>query len=155
MSDPLSPGREAIANRIFGWGLALEEIAPGSRLGFDLALATKPGRRDLATVAGPDNFAQDLKVALLTPTGSDLFNIRFGFDGLRALTLPLEPSLVKDFLRLAVVKTVGGDARIKQVVSVTLELTEPEERRWTLHVEAQTVLGDVVALVLGEVDAYG
>lgn len=155
MNGPLPKTHEAIAERVFGKGLALEEIEPGDRLGFDLVWGQGTNGRDLRMVAGADNLAQDLKVALLTPTGTDIFNIRYGFDGLQVLTQPFDTSMIREFLRLSVIKTVALDARIKQILDVTLELTHPEERRWAVHVEAETILGDVIRLVLGEVDSRG
>lgn len=155
MSEPLPASTQDVARQVLGWGLAMEEIAPGQALGFDLAWRSGPQGSDLRLVEGAENLAQDLAVALLTPLGSDLFNIRFGFNGLEALTRPLEPAAAREFLRLAVVRTVGTDPRIRQVLGVTLEPVAPGERRWRIDVEAQTVLGDVVAFVLGEVNPSG
>ena len=155
-TSTLAPTEQAVAARVFGTGLDIREIAPGSMLGFDVVLEPGPtGERDLRLAAGEDNLANDLKVALLTPTGTDPFNVTFGFDGLRALTQPFGRRLVGEFLRLSVVKTLGLDARIKQVLDVSLEPASPLERRWVVNVEAQTVLGDVIRLVLGEVETGG
>jgi hypothetical protein len=155
IASTLARTPEAVAQRVFGRGLALEPVDPGARLGFDLVWSDGPKGRDLKLVAGPDNLGQDLKVALLTLTGSDLLNIRFGFDGLRVLTRPLEPGLVEEMLRLSIIKTLSLDARIKRVLSVTLTPKDPGERRWAVDVEAQTILGDAMKLALGEVDNNG
>jgi hypothetical protein len=163
----LSTTHEAIARRAFGRSVALEEVETYGQVGLDAAWETRTvdGRelRDLALVSGGDNLAQALRVNLLTPLGSDLLNVRFGFDGLRALSQPFDHLMLEDVLRLAVIRTVGGDRRIKRILDVALELPEDEKkraefvqhRRWTVRVDARTVLGDAIRLALGEVNASG
>lgn len=163
----LSSTHEAVARRVFGRGLSLEEVQTYGQVGLDVAWEkrTVDGRelRDVALVAGGDNLAQALRVALLTPLGSDLLNVRFGFDGLRALSQPFDHLMLEDILRLAVIRTVGNDRRIKRILDVALEMPEDEEeraefvqhRRWTVRVDARTVLGDAIRLALGEVNASG
>jgi len=140
-----------IERRAFGRAPKLRSVALDS-VGVDLVME----HGDIAFAAGGDNLAQDLKVALLTPTGSDPFNVAFGFDGLLALTDDHTPSLTEELLKLSIMKTVATDARITRVNAVTVTQAEPHvARRWTVDAEVQTVLGDVLELVLGEVDHGG
>lgn len=143
--------RDDLANRFFGRGLRLTTVAPDS-LGVDVTWEQGPDGRRLAMVAGGDNLGQDLRVALLTVTGSDAFNVAFGFDGLRVLTEGIEPHLVPEMLRLSVLKTVALDPRIRRVLDVRMQETEPGSRHWEVEVELQTVLGEVLTLVLGTVN---
>jgi len=144
-----------VANRVFGKGLVLEELAPGGDIGFDLIMADSGNGSDFVMQSGADNLGQDIHVALLTATGSDLFNVQFGFDGLQALTENIEPYMVEEFVRLSVVKTLAYDTRIKEVTEVELTPVETGERRWTVEVTAQTVLGESVSFSLGEINGNG
>ena len=148
-----------LSERLFGVGFALEDIAPGSLLGMDLIMTEGENGLDLAIVKGGDALGQDLKVALLTPTGSDLLNVLFGFDGLRVLAQSFDPSMMEEFFRLAIHKTVALDPRIRKVLGVTMtpatDETARSHRRWSVQAEVQTVLGDIVRLTLGEVAANG
>lgn len=137
--------------RYFGRGAKLEQIEPDS-MGVDIVFADGPNGRDIAEQRGTPNLAQDLKIALLTPTGSDAFNVAFGFDGLRVLSDSMSPSMTTEMLRLAVLKTVSLDARIKRVVNLTIAESEPGTRRYLVECEIQTVIGDVVRLVIGNVE---
>jgi phage baseplate assembly protein W len=143
--------REDLANRYFGKGMRLTHVAPDS-LGVDVVWEQGPSGRRLAVVVGGDNLGQDLRVALLTVTGSDVFNVPFGFDGMRVLTEGTEPALVAEMLRLSVLKTVALDPRIRRVLDVRMKETEPGSRRWEVEAELQTVLGEVLTLVLGTVN---
>ncbi len=143
--------REDLANRYFGKGLRLSSVAPDS-LGVDIAFEDGPSGRRLALVSGGDNLGQDLRIALLTVTGSDVFNVAFGFDGVRVLTEGIDPTLTAEMLRLSVLKTVALDPRIRRVLDVRMTESEPGSRRWQVEVELQTVLGDVLDLVLGAVN---
>jgi hypothetical protein len=102
-------------------------------------------------VTGADNLAQDLAVALLTPLGSDPFDVGFGFDGLRVLSLAFGPQLRDELLRVAVVRTLLADARVADVVDVVLEPLD-SARRQVVRATVRTVLGRDVPMNLGEVD---
>lgn len=143
--------RAGLADRFFGKGVMLAQVAPDST-GLDIAWQDGPNGRQLAWVTGGENLGQDLRVALLTVTGADLFNVAFGFDGLRVLTENIDTSLTSEMLRLSVLKTVALDPRIRRVLDVRMTETAPGSRRWTVEVELQTVLGDVLNLVLGSVN---
>jgi hypothetical protein len=136
---------EDIQQRYFGKGPVLQPIAPGE-VGMDIVMTG-----DIAVQAGAENLGQDLKVALLTGTGTDPFNLAFGFDGLRILTSDMTPAMTAEMLKLSVMKTVALDARVKRVLDVTIDEGDPLDRRFTVHAEVQTVLGDVLDMTLGEV----
>lgn len=146
-----SESEENIQRRFFGRGLEIANVAPDS-IGLDLVWRDSGDGLDLAIKEGGANLAQDLQVALLTATGTDLFNVTFGFDGLRVLTDEMTPNMTAEMLRLSVMKTMSLDARIKRVVDVTLTETEPGSRHWVVETEVQTVLGDVLKLTLGGVN---
>ncbi len=128
-----------------GYGLALVAV-PGGPPAVDLAWADGP-----RIVEGPDNLAQDLAVAIVTPLGSDPFDVGFGFDGLRVLSLALGPLLRDELLRVAVVRTLAADARVAEVVDVVLEPLDTA-RRQVVRATVRTVLNTDVPMTLGEVD---
>ncbi|HEX5543346.1 MAG TPA: hypothetical protein VFX60_17630 [Micromonospora sp.] len=128
-----------------GRGLALVAV-PGGEPAVDLAWADGP-----QLVEGPDNLAQDLAVALLTPLGSDPFDVGFGFDGLRVLSLALGPLLRDELLRVAVLRTLLADARVADVVDVVLEPLDAG-RCQVVRATVRTVLGTDVPMTLGEVN---
>lgn len=141
-----------LQRRWFGRGPEAVYVAPDG-IGLDIVLSSGTTTRDLAMTEGASNLAQDLKVALLTATGTDLFNVAFGFDGLRVLTDAMTPAMTAEMLRLSVMKTVALDSRIARVVDVRLEETAPGSRHWNVEAQLLTVLGEVVALTLGSVNA--
>jgi hypothetical protein len=135
-----------IQQRYFGKGPVLQPVAP-DEVGMDIVLTG-----DIAMQAGGENLGQDLKVALLTGTGTDVFNLAFGFDGLRVLTSDMTPAMTAEMLKLSVMKTIALDARVKRVLDVTIDEGNPLDRRYTVNAQVQTVLGDVLDLTLGEVN---
>jgi hypothetical protein len=140
-----------LQRRYFGRGFTAVSVSCDSP-GLDLVLHAGARGTDLAMDAGAANLAQDLRVALLTGTGTDLFNVAFGFDGLRVLTDPMTPSMTAEMLRLSVMKTVALDGRISRILDVRLEEIEPGSRHWVVEVELLTVLGEAVELTLGAVN---
>jgi hypothetical protein len=150
----LDPDDQALQRRAFGVGLALHRPEPDS-IGLDLMLVEGPNGPTLAGVAGGDNLGQDLQVALVTPLGTDLLNTRFGFDGLRVLTQGLDPWLSEELVRIAVIRTVSADPRVREVTEVRMLREDPATRRWSVEVDVVTVLGDLRRAALGEVVADG
>jgi phage baseplate assembly protein W len=144
----------ALQRRAFGAGLALQRPDPDS-IGVDLVMVEGVAGQTLAGVAGGDCLGQDLQVALVTPLGSDVLNTRFGFDGIRVLTQGLDPWLAEELLRIAVMRAVSADPRVREVTEVRLLRDDPAARRWTVEVDVVTVLGDVRRAALGEVVADG
>jgi phage baseplate assembly protein W len=140
---------EDIQRRYFGRGPQLRSVAPGE-IGVDIVLDGSGASRDVAMIAGGDNLGQDLKVALLTGTGTDPFNLAFGFDGVKILTDAMTPAMTAEMLRLSVMKTVAMDTRVKRVLDVTITEPDPIDRRCTVTAEVQTVLGDVLTFTIGD-----
>ncbi len=149
MSTPASASGTT-ARAVLGHGLALASVAPDS-IGVDLVWRDGPDGAALGTVEGVDNLAQDLRVALLTPTGTDPFDVGFGFDGLRVLTLDVPPGLVEELVRLAVMRTLAADSRIREVIDVRLHPVGAD-RRLRVDAEVSTVLGGAVTVTMGEVE---
>lgn len=150
--------QELLRERLLGRGAALPLIFPdGSDLGRDLAFAVDAdGKRDLAFVRGIDCLTQDLSVALTTLLGSDLFNTEFGFDGARALAEETSALLVRERVRVAVIRTLQKDSRVRRVADVKFDderLDRPVaaggNRVLRVRVVFETVTGETVAVELG------
>jgi len=148
--------QELLRGRLLGRGAALPLIEPdGSDLGRDLMLAPNAtGGRDLAFAQGVPCLAQDLSVALTTLRGSDLFNTEFGFDGVRALAEETNPLLVRERVRVAVIRVLQADSRVRRIADVKFEderLDRPAaggSRTLRVRVVFETVTGATLALEL-------
>jgi phage baseplate assembly protein W len=153
--------REQVRRRLLGWSLACPETEPGADLGRDLALATNAdGKIDLALVESMDNLAQSLTVALTTALGSDVFNTRFGFDGINVLADEPDPLLARERVRISVVQLLQKDPRVRRIVDVSLtgagiEPVSPGSRTLDVQVSFETVSLDQPTLTLGSVIASG
>lgn len=141
---------DLLRKRLLGRGLALE---PVGALGRDLVM-TADGK-DLAQVAGVDNLAQSLAVAVLTPLGGDVFNTGFGFDGLNALSDETRPALQRERVRVSIVQLLQKDARVARVVDVRLvdgrldASTTGAARELDVRVVFEAVSGDRLTLSAG------
>jgi hypothetical protein len=120
---------------------------------------------DLAGVAGRDNLAQGLRVAIETPFGTDIFNVNYGFDFLRAIG-QAGGRLVKEHVRLNLIKSLSRDDRVREVRDVIFDddprffehnpQADPEEvaalrratRRWQALVLLDAGTGGEVAVQL-------
>ncbi|MEV0154966.1 hypothetical protein AB0H57_14635 [Micromonospora sp. NPDC050686] len=151
--------RETARNRYLGWGLAFTETLPGIDIARDISFTTGPNGRTLDLVRGPDNVSQALAVALTTLRGANVFDAEFGFDGLNALAEDLEPVLIREQVRVAVITLLHRDPRIRRIVDVNLDDgrlgagADPALRASrTLRVEVQfeTITDDRLAVRLGE-----
>jgi hypothetical protein len=116
----MSDGADVVRRRLLGRGLACPRIDPTLDHGRDLVLAMGPGGLDLAPVEGLDNLSQCLEVALTTALGDDVFNIGFGFDGIRALAEETSPVLVRERIRVAVIRVLADDARVLRIIDLKL-----------------------------------
>lgn len=76
---------------------------------------------DLALVEGPENLLQGLGVMLETPLGSDPVHIAYGFDLGNVLLLPESPVLVRELIRLSIVKSLALDNRVIEVREVVFD----------------------------------
>ncbi len=121
---------------------------------------------DLATIAGRDNFLQAMQVMIETPMGSDIFNVSYGFDLINSIGAPQSISLMKQMIRLNIVKSLSIDDRVREIKEILFndeprffEVNpefDPEEsrrerklsRRWQAVIVLRTVSEDDVALSL-------
>ena len=76
---------------------------------------------DLMMISGPNNLLQALGVMIDTPFGSDVFNIQYGFDLTACLSTPQPVPVVKELIRLNIVKTLTSDARIRQIQQIAFD----------------------------------
>jgi hypothetical protein len=156
---------QLIRTRLLGWGVAAVPMFPGEHLGHDVEFS----EGDLAVVSGTDNLSQDLTFALTTALGADPFNVGYGFDGVRALAEEQNALLVRERIRISVIKLLNGDPRIRKILDVKLldgrldplasdqDTVDPDTTRRVLNVRVafETVTGDQSALDLGEVKLNG
>lgn len=97
----------------YGLGLALDDgdlILDGGRL---------------VETAGLTMLSQDLQQRLATPLASDRLDVRYGLDVRDALTTALPRHLVKELLRLNIVRTIAGDPRVAGIERVLFD-DDPE-----------------------------
>lgn len=75
---------------------------------------TKP-LKTLQLVSGNANLLQALTLRVQTPSGSDIFNITYGLDIKDAFVLPNTTRMIKEFIKLSLVKTLATDPRVQDV----------------------------------------
>jgi hypothetical protein len=116
----------------------------------------------LQEVDGLANLSQALTLRVLTPLGSDPFNVRYGLDVRQAFADPNGIRTVKELIKLNLISTLGTDPRVREVRRVTFDddrervadLPDPEpvlqavrhRRTWTVVAELETVAGAQVTL---------
>jgi hypothetical protein len=81
----------------------------------------------LVEISGRDNLVQALTLRILTPFGSDVFNTGYGLDITSAFTQPNTARIVKEIIKLNLVRTLATDARVSDVREVVFE-DDPEYR---------------------------
>jgi phage baseplate assembly protein W len=149
--------QELVRRRLLGWSPACEQTQPGLDVGRDLVLETDgDGNVDLARVQGVDNLGQSLTIALTTLLGSDVFNVDFGWDGLNALVEETVPILVRERVRVSVVKLLRKDPRVVRIIDVNLagggyEVPQPGSRELNVTVAFETVSQEQTTVNLGKV----
>ena len=75
----------------------------------------------LLTIAGKPNLIQALTLRVLTPYGSDLFNTTYGLDVSQAFTQPQGLRMVKELIKLNLVRTLGSDPRVDDIRDVLFD----------------------------------
>ena len=117
----VDPAADARRRRALGWGLECALITPGADIGRDLVLRPNAaGRNEFGVVEGTDNLAQGLQIAFTTALGSDVFNVEFGFDGLRALVEETDPRLTRERGRVSAAQVLRRDQRVRRIVDLQL-----------------------------------
>jgi phage baseplate assembly protein W len=140
-----------------GHGIEATEILPGVDIGRDIAFVAGANGLDFAMVKGVDNLAQALTIALTTRLGDDVFNVRFGFDGLNALVEETNPVIARERIRISVIRVLQNDPRVRRILDVKLQdgrLDRPSAgntRELTVRVEFETITGDQLAIDMGKV----
>lgn len=76
---------------------------------------------ELLMVAGQPNLIQALTLRVLTPYGSDRFNTTYGLDVTQAFTQPNGLRMVKELLKLNLVRTLGVDPRVSDIREVLFD----------------------------------
>lgn len=148
--------RDLVRRKLLGWGVRCDPIAPGAALGRDVRFEGG----DLDVVVGLDNLAQDLTFALTTALGSDPFNVNYGFDGVNALMEETDPLMVRERVRVSVVKLLNNDPRVRRILDVKLldgrlgdvsdDTNVAEDRRiLNVRVAFETVSNDQAVVDLG------
>jgi hypothetical protein len=121
---------------------------------------------DLVMTVGRDNFLQSLQVMIETPFATDIFNVNYGFDLLSMFESPHSVRLMKELIRLNIVKSVSRDDRIREIKEVVFDddrrffeilpdqnadesrRRRKTERRWQAVVVLETISEGEVALKL-------
>ncbi len=161
--------KQAIQNQVLGRSFRLEQVVPGFEIGRDIAFGTGPNGKDIQWVQGIDCLGQALRNALTTALGSDVFNVNFGFDGLNALAEETDPVIMRERVRISVIKVLQRDARIRRILDVKLldgrldpstgnvDSTLPVSlsRELSVVVSFEVVTGDQFTVTMGQVKSNG
>ncbi len=138
-----------IRNKLLNWGIATRQ--PGPDVGRDIEFAGG----DLAVVTGLDCLAQDLTIALTTGLGMDPFNVNFGFDGINDLMQETDPVLMRERVRISIIKVLNNEPRVRRILDVKLldgrlgpvsadmdSDIDPTGRTLDVRVAFETITGD-------------
>jgi hypothetical protein len=91
------------------------------------------GQLDL--VSGVHNLTQALTLRLLTPLGSDRYDVRYGFDAAAVFTGGGDLGEVVDLLRLNLVRTLGADPRVRDIRDIRIsDVPGGARRAWRAEV---------------------
>lgn len=137
----------------FGFGLEVEDG--------DLVLENGA----LAQVSGKPNLLQALTLRVLTPYGTDRFNTAYGLDISRIFSHAETVRVVKELIKLNLVRTLSTDPRVRDIREIRFPGDEADddvvqaearaERRrrfWRVEVVIDTVDDQTVSL-LAEIGA--
>ena len=157
-----NPDKMLLQRKGFGWGLKCAEVAPGVDIGRDVVLNRGLSGVDLERVEGMANLAQALTMAFTTGLGMDVFNVRFGFDGIRVLAEESNPIMARERIRVSAIQILQKDPRIRRILEVTLHEGETEAERVSqrmlrelhLAMSFETITFEQVSLNLGKVIPY-
>jgi len=94
----------------------------------------------LVETSGVRNLAQALGLRVLTPLGSDQFNTGYGFDGRSVFAEAADARMVRELVRLNLVRALGTDPRVREIREIVF-LDPGDARRhrsWTVEVSLVT-----------------
>lgn len=120
---------------------------------------------ELRMVAGRANLIQALTLRVLTAYGSDQFNTTYGIDMAQAFTQPNGLRMVKELIKLNLVRTLGTDPRVDDIREVLFDdepaylarhpgvdphalLDQHHRRVWQVEVTISTAQGQPATLPL-------
>ena len=112
-SEPPTDTRTARQRATYGVALLLD----------DGDLALEDGR--FVQIEGLANLRQGLQLRLATPLADDRLDVRYGLDVSDAFTAALPRPLVKDVLRMSIIRSLASDPRVASVESVLFD-DDPE-----------------------------
>ncbi|UQU67639.1 hypothetical protein COUCH_15775 [Couchioplanes caeruleus] len=115
-------------------------------------------------VQGLSNLTQALTLRLLTPYGTDRVNATYGLDAREAFSGNHDRTILKELIRLEVLRTLSGDPRVREVTGVLFDddpdfpaaaaaATQEDHggRLWRVLVTVETT-DDTAAVVLADVE---
>ena len=153
MTNPL---QDQLRLRVLGWGVGCDLMEPNADIGRDVRFVTgSNGLVDLARVQTIDNLGQSLSIALTTALGSDLFNVKYGFDGINAMAEETDPVLMRERIRVSVINVVRADPRVRRIIDVKLEdgrldPVSAGSRILDVRVAFETLSGDQYTINIGQ-----
>lgn len=145
MTDEIT---QATYQRLFGRGVAADQIFPGLDIGCDLTLESGPNGTRLAERTGVDNLAQALRLALTTAYGALPFDLDYGFDGLNALATETDAQMQMQRIRISVAQAVQRDPRVRRVTDVQVTGTNPSSRTVTVSVAFDTMASGAMTITI-------
>jgi phage baseplate assembly protein W len=157
--------QQLLRRRLLGWGLSCEKIQKDLDIGRDLRMEMGQNGLDFAQVDAThfnkdneDNLGQSLSIALTTALGSDIFNTQFGFDGINALAEETNPVMIRERIRIAIIKLLQKDSRVRRIVDIKLEdgrldIPTPGSRELDVRVVFEVISGEQASINIGKVIA--
>lgn len=116
----------------------------------DLVFGEVAGELALREVSGRENLLQALELRVLTPYGSDIFNVLYGLDYAQIFGSPEGMRMTRELIRLNLVRTLATDPRIGEIRDIVFADDEQSRlrRRWRVEVQLETNSADEIALPL-------
>jgi hypothetical protein len=103
----------------------------------------------LALVSGTANLAQALELRVLTPLGSDRYDVRYGLDIAGIFASTGVAGEVGDLIRLNLVRTIGSEPRVQDIRDIRVEpLDDTGRRAWRAEVSIVTAGGSAADLTV-------
>jgi hypothetical protein len=130
-----------------GRGLAIRDgdLVPLDRIAEDGRVV-----RGFEEITGVANLAQALNLRIQTPLGSDVFDTRYGFDAAEVFAATATARTARDLVQLNLVRTLGTDARVREIRQVTFldPLEVSRHRSWPVEVTVVAADGEQYTVTL-------